>query len=126
MSSSPFSEWSKDFGNIDVESVVNDIFASAKKASYRSSRQVNIETALNKFNDKVAIWRKPEKAAFSTAFRLLVQGHLKRNGVGLVKRYFLAGLFCEGANAILYPEEYAVYRKALKELGYDLKQALGS
>lgn len=123
MSTPQFSDWSDSFGKIDVEAVINDIFSSVK-APPRSSVQVNVQTALDKFNAKVGIWRTKERVIPSTLFRILVQGHLKRRGVGLVKRYFLAGLACEGVNAMLYPEDYAVYRKALAELGYDLKQAL--
>lgn len=123
MSTPQFSDWSDSFGKIDVEAVVNDIFSSVK-APPRSSVQVNVQTALDKFSTTTKVWKTKERVIPSTLFRILVQGHLKRRGVGLVKRYFMAGLFCEGANALVYPEDYAVYRKALAELGYDLKQAL--
>ena len=110
MSSTPF------FSNFDTESMLNDIL-SGVKAPTTADR---VAAACERFNEATKAWQSLDRAIASTVFRLAVQGHLKRRGMGLVKRYLVAGVFCEGANALVHPHDYAEYRSALKVLAHEL------
>lgn len=110
MSSSPF------FSNFDVDGLINDVLSGAPKVS--TAARVN--SALERFNAATPSWRTCDRVFASLLLRLLAQGHFKRRGAGLLKRYLMAGMVCEGVNAVLHPQEYAEYRMASKVLFEEL------
>lgn len=126
MSSSQFSDWSRNF---DLDGLMEEVLSSAKADSPqlgRLDKTLQVQGVLQKFTDATAVWRGKERVIASVLIRLATQGYLKRRGVGFFKRYLAAMFITEGANAMLYPGDYAEYRAAVKVLQHDLKQVLVS